>query len=48
MCASIDRKDPSKGYVLSNMQVITVQDNSRKQHIDAKISKYYTDEEYPF
>jgi len=32
--ASIDRIDPSKGYQLDNIQMITLADNTRKMHED--------------
>jgi hypothetical protein len=32
--ASIDRIDPSKGYELGNIQVLSLSDNARKAHTD--------------
>jgi hypothetical protein len=33
-CGSIDRIDPDKGYTYSNIQLLTVSENSSKQHSD--------------
>jgi hypothetical protein len=31
---SIDRKDPTKGYVPGNLQPLSLADNTRKMHTD--------------
>lgn len=33
---SIDRKDPRKGYNLDNIQILTLEENTKKQHSDRR------------
>lgn len=38
---SVDRIDASRGYEFDNIQILTLADNSRKAHVDAKLAKKY-------
>lgn len=37
----VDRRDPSKGYEVGNIRVITCSENVRKKYVDAKIAAWH-------
>ena len=43
--ASIDRIDHTRGYFIDNIQVLSLSDNSKKQHTDKSVNQ---DDDCPF
>lgn len=40
---SIDRRDPRRGYSLDNIQILTLEQNTKKQHSDRRIFQFSDD-----